>query len=298
MSTYAVVNPATGETIKEYPTITDAELRAAIDRADAAHTRLVALVDRRRAGGAHPPRRRAARRAHASELARDHRARDGQAHRAGGRRGRVRRRDLRATTPTTPRACWPTSRSSCSPARARRSSAARSLGALLGIMPWNYPYYQVARFAGPNLMIGQHDPAQARAAVPGVGRGDGADLRTTPASPTGAYEQHLRHQRADRLDHRRPARARRLGHRLGARRRRRRRDRRAATSRRSCSSWAAPTRSSCSSTDDLDETSSSRRVAARLENAGQACNAAKRFIVVDELYDDVRGEVHARRSPR
>ena len=37
-------------------------------------------------------------------------------------------------------------------------------------------------------------------------------------------------------------------------------------------------------TDDLDATVESA-VGARLENSGQACNAAKRFIVVDELYD-------------
>ena len=42
MSTYAVVNPATGETIKEYPEIGDDELRAAIERADAASRDLAA----------------------------------------------------------------------------------------------------------------------------------------------------------------------------------------------------------------------------------------------------------------
>ncbi|WP_040420815.1 NAD-dependent succinate-semialdehyde dehydrogenase [Corynebacterium timonense] len=28
------------------------------------------------------------------------------------------------------------------------------LGVLVGVMPWNFPYYQVARFAGPNIMAG------------------------------------------------------------------------------------------------------------------------------------------------
>ncbi|MGH2891952.1 MAG: aldehyde dehydrogenase family protein, partial [Solirubrobacteraceae bacterium] len=37
MADYAVINPATGETVREYPTITDDELRDAIGRADAAH---------------------------------------------------------------------------------------------------------------------------------------------------------------------------------------------------------------------------------------------------------------------
>src|SRR3954463_11676918 len=64
MTTYAVVNPATGETVKEYPTIGDDDLRAAIDRADAAHrgwSAQTSVADRaaliRRVGELHSERR-------------------------------------------------------------------------------------------------------------------------------------------------------------------------------------------------------------------------------------------------
>ena len=49
------------------------------------------------------------------------------------------------------------------------------------------------------------------------------------------------------------------------------------------------------SSDNLDETVEAA-IAGRFENAGQACNAAKRFIVVADVYDDFLGQVHQGRS--
>ncbi len=62
----------------------------------------------------------------------------------------------------------------------------RPVGALLGIMPWNYPYYQVARFAAPNLMLGntiilKHAEACPRSALAIQKIMDDAGL------PVGAY---------------------------------------------------------------------------------------------------------------
>ncbi|HEU4945189.1 MAG TPA: aldehyde dehydrogenase family protein, partial [Solirubrobacterales bacterium] len=64
MSTYAVVNPATGEKVKEYEEISDTDLDAAIARADAAYrgwTRSTTVAERagliRRVGELHGERR-------------------------------------------------------------------------------------------------------------------------------------------------------------------------------------------------------------------------------------------------
>ena len=64
-SMYAVVDPSTGETLKEYPTITDDELRDGIACADRAHrewSRAATVADRaslvRRVGELHSERRK------------------------------------------------------------------------------------------------------------------------------------------------------------------------------------------------------------------------------------------------
>ncbi|MGO1398890.1 MAG: NAD-dependent succinate-semialdehyde dehydrogenase [Brevibacterium yomogidense] len=46
----------------------------------------------------------------------------------------------------------------------------KAVGSLLGIMPWNFPYYQVARFAAPNLALGntimlKHAPQDPKSAA-------------------------------------------------------------------------------------------------------------------------------------
>ena len=178
--------------------------------------RVERLHDGGGARGARAPHRRAARRA-ARAARRHHRARDGQAGRAGAGRARLLRRDLRVLRRQRAQAAG---RRADRPARRRRLGAhpPQLPGRPAGDHAVELPLLPGGALRGPEPGDRQHDPAQARAPVPGVGRGDGAAL-PRGRLPAGRLHQHLRDQRPGRDGHRGPARARRLADGLGARRR-------------------------------------------------------------------------------
>ncbi|MFT4009018.1 MAG: NAD-dependent succinate-semialdehyde dehydrogenase [Nocardioidaceae bacterium] len=279
MSIYQVVNPATGEKLAEYPTISDADLKAAIDRADVAHAGWSAtpLDERaaivRRVGELHVERRqqlaeiimREVGKPIAQALIEVDISVDIYNYYADNAVSLMADEplDIVATDKT---------------AFIRRNS----LGVLLGIMPWNYPYYQVARFAAPNLVIGntillKHAPQcpESAEAMEQIFRDAGlpqdayinifatneqiewviGDPRVRGVSLTGS-------ERAG------AAVAEIAGRNL----------------KKVVLELGGSDPFILLSTNDLDATVEAA-VGARLENAGQACNAAKRFIVVDELYD-------------
>lgn len=60
------------------------------------------------------------------------------------------------------------------------------IGALLGVMPWNYPFYQIARFAAPNLMLGNVVVLKHAESVPGCALAV-AQLMSDAGVPEGAY---------------------------------------------------------------------------------------------------------------
>ena len=151
-STYAVVNPATGETLKTYDVISDADLKAAIGRAAAAAGpwgRETSLEDRvaaiRKVAALHTERREELAAIIVREMGKPVQEALGEVDFAAAiyeyyadngaellKDEPIRLLDGEGS------------------AVIRRTP----VGLLLGIMPWNFPYYQVARFAGPNLLIG------------------------------------------------------------------------------------------------------------------------------------------------
>ena len=292
MSTYAVVNPATGETVKEYPEIGDDELRAAIGRADEAARSWPASAsvgDRaalvRKVGELHSERRQQLAEIIVREMGKPIEQALMEVDFAGEIYGFYadNAEALMADEPIELLGGEGT-------AVVRRSP----YGALLGIMPWNFPYYQVARFAGPNLVIGntillKHAPQcpESAAAMQQIFDDAGA--------PAGVYQniyatnEQIEWVIADPRVHGVSVTG---SERAGAAV--------AEIAGRNLKKVVLELGGSdpfiLLGTDDLDGAAEAA-AEARLDNTGQSCNAAKRFIVVDDLYDGfvekLRGQFEA-----
>ncbi|HET7122459.1 MAG TPA: NAD-dependent succinate-semialdehyde dehydrogenase [Solirubrobacterales bacterium] len=281
MSTYAVVNPATGEKIKEYPEIGDDELRAAIGRADeasrswAASTSVAeraALV--RKGGELHSERRQELAEIIVREMGKPIEQALGEVDFAAEIYGFYadNAEDLLADEPIKLAGGEGT-------AVIRRSP----FGVLLGIMPWNFPYYQVARFAGPNLAIGntillKHAPQCPESAEAMQRIFDDAGF------PEGCYENvYATNEQIEWVlaDPRVRGVSVTGSERAGAAV--------AEVAGRNLKKVVLELGGSdpfiLLGTDDVDAAAQAA-AEARLDNTGQSCNAAKRFIVVDDLYDE------------
>ena len=276
---YAVTDPATGATLASYPTITDDELRAAIDAADRAHAEDTSTVADRaalvhRVAELYRERRDDLAATIVREMAKPIEQALGEidfcadiydwyADHA---------EEFLADQPITLAA------GSEGSAFVRKSS----VGVLLGIMPWNFPAYQIARFAGPNLLIGntvllKHAPQcpESALAIEAIFHEAGF--------PEGAYTNVFatNDQIADVIADPRVQGVSLTGSaRAGAAV--------AEIAGRNLTKVVLELGGSdpfiLLSTDDLDAVVESA-VATRLEGNGQVCNAAKRFLVVDDLYD-------------
>jgi succinate-semialdehyde dehydrogenase/glutarate-semialdehyde dehydrogenase len=279
-SMYAVVDPATGETLKEYATTTDDELRAAIDRADRAYrtwSKATSVAERaalvRRVGELHLERREALAEIIVREIGKPIEQALGEVDFAAAiyEFYAENAEQLMADEPIELLAGEGS-------AFVRRSS----LGVLLGIMPWNFPYYQVARFAGPNLVIGntillKHAPQCPESAEAM------AELFREAGFPEGAYENvYASNEQIEWViaDPRVRGVSVTGSERAGAAV--------AEIAGRNLKKVVLEMGGSdpfiLLGTDDLDATVQAA-VDARMDNAGQSCNAAKRFIVIDELYE-------------
>src|SRR3954469_21402113 len=149
---YAVIDPATGETLKTYDTIGDDDLQGAIGRAAGAH---------RAWGRETTVEQRAAVIARVGELHEQRKQRLGEIIvREMGKPIEQAVGEVEFSAAIyeyyADNAVSLMADEEIEPAEGGGSAVVRrsSYGLLLGIMPWNYPYYQVARFAAPNLAIG------------------------------------------------------------------------------------------------------------------------------------------------
>lgn len=279
MTEYAVVDPRTGATLKSYDTFTDAQIDEALAAADAAHrewSRNSTVAERaalvRRMGELHRERREELADIFVREMGKPRQAALGEIDFAADIA------EYYADQAEAIMADAPIAIIGEGSAIIRRSS----LGPLIGIMPWNFPAYQIVRFAAPNLVVGNTILLKPAPQCPESSTAI-AEIYRDAGFPAGAYQNVLatNEQIATMIADARVAGVSLTGsERAGAAV--------AEVAGRHLKKVALELGGSdpfiVLSTDDLDATVQAG-VDARLDNNGQACNGAKRFIIVDELYD-------------
>jgi succinate-semialdehyde dehydrogenase / glutarate-semialdehyde dehydrogenase len=277
---YAVVNPATGKTVKEYPTISDDDLKDAIGRAYAANqkwTPTTTAAERaaliRKVAELHTAKRQELAEIIVREMGKPIEQSLGEVDFSAAiyEYYADNAEKLLADEPID-------LLEGEGSALIRRSS----FGVLLGIMPWNYPYYQVARFAGPNLAIGntillKHAPQcpESAAAMEQIFHEAGfpADAYINIYATNDQIEWLIADPRVHGVSLTGSERAGAAVAEIAGR-----------NLKKVVLELGGSDPFILLSTDDLDATVEAA-VAGRLENTGQACNAAKRVIVVDDLYE-------------
>jgi succinate-semialdehyde dehydrogenase/glutarate-semialdehyde dehydrogenase len=281
MSTYAVVNPATGETVKEYSEISDSALRAAIERADAASqawAQSSTVAERaelvRKVGELHQERQQQL----AEIIVREMGKPIEQALEEVGFAGAI--YEFYADNAESLMADEPIELAEGEGTALIRRSP---FGVLLGIMPWNFPYYQVARFAGPNLVIGntillKHAPQCPESAEAMQQIFDDAGV------PEGGYEniyatnEQIEWVIADpRVHGVSVTGSERAGAAVAAIA--------GANLKKVVLEMGGSDPFILLGSDDVGAAAQAA-AEARLDNTGQSCNAAKRFIVAEGLYDE------------
>ncbi|MGO3083164.1 MAG: aldehyde dehydrogenase family protein, partial [Psychrobacter celer] len=149
MSDYQVNNPATGEVEATYPAASEQDIQNAIEQADSAyqHWRQVSFDERsallHKVADLYLERQDTLARIVATEMGKP-------VAQAKGEIGLV-AEIYRYYADNAEQLLAP---SIIEVDSGHASVEKHPVGALLGIMPWNYPHYQVARFAAPNLMAG------------------------------------------------------------------------------------------------------------------------------------------------
>ena len=279
---YAVTNPATGECLASYPTATDSDIEAALTAtARAANDLRTTPIARRTAVLRRIAQLHAERR---GELARIAAREMGKPIAQGGFEV-----DIAVSIYE-----WYAEHSETHLADetldvvAGGTATVRKLplGPLLGIMPWNFPYYQVARFVAPNLAVGnsivlKHAPQcpESALAQEQIIRQALADEGIDPAAYTNVFatNEQVSTIIAD---------ARISGVSLTGS------ERAGAAVASQAGAHLKPVVLELGGSDpfmlldtaDLDGVVQ-RAVFGRMVNGGQACNAAKRFLIADDLYD-------------